>query len=84
MKNADIWQKLYYIIHFSLYIQLAILLLLISLIAFLILFICKTKAHELLPNTDNSLDSIDKQKRRSFSESNKEIQFYFKKGFRFR
>lgn len=72
MKNAEIWQKIYYIIHFSIYIQLAILLLIITLIAFLVIFICKTKADELLPNTDkHSIDNIEKQNKRSLSESNK-------------
>lgn len=70
MKNAEIWQKVYYIIHFSLYIQLALLLLMISLIAFIIVFMCKTKADELLPNTDkDSIDNIEKQKKKSSSES---------------
>lgn len=71
MKNAEIWQKVYYIIHFSLFIQLAILLLIITSITILLVFICKTKADELLPNIDkDAIDSLEKQRKKSISDSN--------------
>ena len=72
MKNAETWKKIYYIIHFSLFIQLAILLFTITLIAFLVVFMCKTTADELMPIVDkDSIDSIEKQKKKkSFNESN--------------
>jgi len=70
MKNAGIFQKLYYIIHFSLFIQLAILLIIITLVALLLILTCKTKADDLLPNKDTiSNDNLEKQKKKNLNES---------------
>ncbi len=70
MKNAEILQKVYLIIHFSMFIQLAILLIIIISVALLILFLCKTKADDLVMEEDNDLiDNIEKQKKKCSIES---------------
>lgn len=69
IKNAHFFEKLYYIIHFSLLIQLTILVIFAIIVSTLLILTCKTKADELLPK--NSIPINDEKpitKYRTFSE----------------